>query len=1567
MNQENKSSHRVDAKQLFRTLTGAAFALGTSLILVQPAQAASATWTGTASTGNWTDATWNSVGNVPPGTSGGTTSPDVATFATGFATGPTTTITVDSNRNVGGISFTGTTTTGSSSFTLTGGSLVLSSGGTILSSATAAENIETSITLEGNVSFISNAPNTSGYFLDFQSSSNTIAEASGVTGTLILSGSNNQANYVNSVIQNQNGAGSGMLSLTKTGVGVWNLEANDTYTGATVVAAGTLEIDTAAGELSGTSSVTVQGGANLFVGASGANAANNRLNTAAPMTLGGAYFSGAGTTSLNGTYTLLSTGTGSFANSQSLSSLTIAAGTSDLVTNSGTAAPTNVPVLTLSGATTPYIRNTVGFVDLNQSGNLTIDLTNTPTGAGNVGGGLLLGAYLNGTAFILAQSGALTSAESGAHYLTTATAGNTAANYLATSNVDVTSAPTLSGSISINSLRLGSGTTAEILTLTGTNQINSPGILEANSSASTITGGTIETASAGGELLVYLNSKNLTINSVIGDNGTSSLSVGDATGTAGGILILTGANTYAGVTSIASGATLQLGDGATVGTSLTGSVTNYLGGTFVLNLANGGSLASNITSDGVVKFTPGTGVTQTYSGSITDGGTGLSNLTQTTAGTTDLTGASSIGNLVNVGFAVSGGGIVNDSGGVISTGILNIGTGSTFNITGGTNSFNGSALFNLGFEGVGNLNISGGTSTFIGNDTANRTATVVNQTNGTVTINNSGNSYFGMTYTISGSSSSLTILGAMRQLGTVVVNGGTVLFNDDGVINGGRLSQGSESDALTINGGQVTWEGASLTVQYATGTFGGTVNLNGGTFTMDSVFSTTSVVGGTFNFNGGTLQAGLSSTTFQTASDKTVDDVQNGGAVIDTNGFSITFAHAIVHGTDTNLIDGGMTKNGTGTLTLSALNIYNGATTVNAGTLTAGIAQSGSAGAFGTNSAVVMANVAGATLNLANFNETIGSLTGGGTTGGNVTLGTATLTVGTDNTSPAAYAGVISGTGGSLTETGTGTLTLTGANTYTGVTTIGGTLQLGNGGTTGTLATGGTIVDNGIFAIDRSNAVAQGTDFSTSIISGTGGFLQEGTGTTTLNNTNSYSGNTTIAQGAISFNFGNTTSSMAQSLGEGSTVNLGVAGTSSGTLIYTGAAGTLAKNINVLGNGGDTIQNTGSGLLTLSGSIVKNGTVLTLKGGAQGINVTGVISGASSESDLVIDTGTTTLSNANTYNGPTYIRDGGTLNANVSGALPTGTLTDVTMDDTGTGSSTLALGASQDISSLTGASTSQVNLNANTLTVGNSGTGTATATFAGTIDGSGGSLVKNGTSTEVLSGSNTYSGGTTVSAGALQMTNGTTGSATGSGALSVGSSGTIGGIGTSASSSFSIAGNVVAGSGLTSDTTGQTVITGAAVLHNSNFTNATLSFNLDSASLNSTSVNVGATGVDFGNNTTLSLTLQGSTAILDKAYVLISGVNSSGLAGVDGSQYGGITTDASGADGLLAGQYKILTGLNLTFANDSSSYGADSFLFLNTVGGVDNIEVEVVPEPGTWAMLLGGFVLLIFIQRRRRE
>src|SRR5262249_55807461 len=111
---------------------------------------------------------------------------------------------------------------------------------------------------------------------------------------------------------------------------------------------------------------------------------------------------------------------------------------------------------------------------------------------------------------------------------------------------------------------------------------------------------------------------------------------------------------------------------------------------------------------------------------------------------------------------------------------------------------------------------------------------------------------------------------------------------------------------------------------------------------------------------------------------------------------------------------GSLTKTDTGTLFLSRMNTYAGATTVNAGALRAGVDNT-----LPSQTALTVAT--GATFDLNNFTQSIGSLTGAG----NVTLGTATLITGSNNTSTD-FSGMIRGLGG-LTKVGTGTQTLSGA------------------------------------------------------------------------------------------------------------------------------------------------------------------------------------------------------------------------------------------------------------------------------------------------------------------------------------------------------------------------------------------------------------------------------------------------------------------------------------------------------------------------------------------------------------
>jgi autotransporter-associated beta strand protein len=575
----------------------------------------------------------------------------------------------------------------------------------------------------------------------------------------------------------------------------------------------------------------------------------------------------------------------------------------------------------------------------------------------------------------------------------------------------------------------------------------------------------------------------------------------------------------------------------------------------------------------------------------------------------------------------------------------------------------------------------------------------------------------------------------------------------------------------------------------------------------------------------------------------------------------------------------------------------------------------------------------------------------------------------------------------SVVKGGTGAWTLSGTNTNTGTTTInGGTLQFAkqvslynnttaswsaaninvkNGGTlafnvggTGEFTTANltTLLTNLAASSSATNGMNAGSNFgfdttnatdgtftiaavianSSGASGGARGLTKLGTNILVLGNTNTYTGKTSVRNGTVSFAAGNASSTANQALGANADLDLGVASVSSGRLLYTGGAGTLAKNINALGNGTDTVENSGSGLLTLTGTLTKNGTVLTLKGGSNGITVSGsgTIAGSSANSDLVVDGGLVTLETANTYNGPTFIINGATLNANAANALPTANgRTAISMDQSGSGSSTLALGASQSVASLTGAAGSVLDMNGNTLTIGSA---SGTTTFAGVI--SDGSLTKDGASIQTLTGTNTYAGATTVSAGTLRA-----GAAAGGQAFGNGSAVTLADVAGAildlngySQSIGSLAGGGSTGGNITlganailtlgsdnSNTTFAGIISGTGTSGLTKVGDGTLTLTGTNTYTGATTVNGGILQLSgSGSINGSNVTVNGGSFVNNSsvAYTGILTLNNANLGGgtINGNiTYGGGGTvsgssSVTGSVGTSSGSFEIQSGANLT-------------------------------------------------------
>jgi autotransporter-associated beta strand protein len=505
-------------------------------------------------------------------------------------------------------------------------------------------------------------------------------------------------------------------------------------------------------------------------------------------------------------------------------------------------------------------------------------------------------------------------------------------------------------------------------------------------------------------------------------------------------------------------------------------------------------------------------------------------------------------------------GVLNLQAGTVNAGLLNLGGDGN----------NGS--------GTATLNLSGGklNAAAVGSASNDQSGATVNITGGELAVVNNGvwtaGKFFGRTTTVNITNGKLAFYSDAA---------GTTLGGTGGWVVGGGTS------TININSGGVlsspTW----------------TVNASGGGAGGGT---------GTVFFDGGTLQATASSTNYLSTGTIFVRFRTNGGT-IDTGANNITMGNNMNRDTAV-ANDGGLTKIGSGTLTLTATaSTYNGPTTVNGGKLVISSATI-------TSKAFVVAS--GATLQFdraTDATQTLSTLTGAGTF---LKTGTGKLTLTSGSTSAQ---NTVNMTAGGLIDVQGGTLLASDFNTQNPTSwpsTNRGGLNIASGATfdgvltnvvVDTLTGAGTYQAGWFGPRDLTVGSNNGSSTFSGVIrdNGSGGaaavvnLVKTGTGALTLSGANTYAGSTNVNNGSLIVN--------------GSIAGSSLAVRNGATL---GGSGIVSTNVNVLA-GGTLAPGNSPGILTINGN-------LNYSGGTLSVEVNGAAPGnLSSNHDQLVVNGTVTL------------------------------------------------------------------------------------------------------------------------------------------------------------------------------------------------------------------------------------------------------------------------------------------------------------------------------------------------------
>ncbi|MCE9518637.1 MAG: autotransporter-associated beta strand repeat-containing protein, partial [Verrucomicrobia bacterium] len=402
-------------------------------------------------------------------------------------------------------------------------------------------------------------------------------------------------------------------------------------------------------------------------------------------------------------------------------------------------------------------------------------------------------------------------------------------------------------------------------------------------------------------------------------------------------------------------------------TTNTGSIT--VTGTQVANSITYGSTVGAVTITGGTSITLGDGVA-THGGITMNSGAGAQIintaliLANSQTWTNNSANSLSFGGGVTLGSTLTFAGTGNftatagtfgnaGTGGIImnGSGVLNVRAATNTNYTGSTTINSGVVLLNAASKSTGNFNLAGGMVTDYFQQTGVFSSGLGTGTN---QIQITGNSGFGAgngtsTWRI-GTGGSVLIWGASGEgaatgffnpttlkFMTVADNRGPSIYGIANFDNGLNLNgvartidvldastnptnSGATIAGVISNGSLIKTGGGNLTLGSASNSWGGTTTISGGFLTVAATGALGSA-SNTLEFNGGTLRA---TGTITSPSTRAVTMTATG--IIDTNAQAISIAGNITGA-------GGLTKNSTGTLTLTGTNSYGGVTTVNAGAL----------------------------------------------------------------------------------------------------------------------------------------------------------------------------------------------------------------------------------------------------------------------------------------------------------------------------------------------------------------------------------------------------------------------------------------------------------------------------------------------------------------------------------------------------------------------------------------------------------------------------------------------------------